>query len=185
MSSVKQNLSAEYKSFANVERRNFLQEKLEVPALVRALRLPTGCRILEVGCGRGIAMRPLEQMCRPARLVGVDIEPELVDQARARVERLGIQAEVRVGDVRDLYFAAQTFDIVIDFGTCYHISQPERALAEIARVLCRGGWFVQETRVSQLLSHPIRSFGRKLPWDKVPTLRPSRSALLWDCRVRV
>ena len=45
----------DYIAFGNVETRNGLQERIEIPLLIRALSLPKGQRILEVGCGRGIA----------------------------------------------------------------------------------------------------------------------------------
>ena len=43
-----------------------------------------------------------------------------------------------------------------------------RALDEIHRVLTPGGLFVHETRLSQLLSHPIRSLGRSMPLHVAP-----------------
>ena len=41
-----------------------------------------------------------------------------------------------------------------------------------------------ETRASQLLAHPVRSWGRLLPWDAAPELAPERHALLWASRVK-
>lgn len=76
-------------------------------------------------------------------------------------------------------FPDGSFDVVIDFGTCFHVSRPEAALCEIARVLDARGRFVHETRLSQLLAHPCRSTGRKLPWTAAPQLVRSRTALLW------
>ena len=76
--------------------------------------------------------------------------------------------------------------MVIDFGTCYHVSGGAvgslAAMREIARVLAPGGLFVHETPVAQHLAHPIRSFGRSLPWRRVPSLTRDRSALLWSAR---
>jgi ubiquinone/menaquinone biosynthesis C-methylase UbiE len=60
-------------------------------------------------------------------------------------------------------FADESIDIVIDFGTLYHIARSPAALDEIARVLVPGGAFVYETKASQFLSHPVRSRGRRLP----------------------
>ncbi len=74
---------------------------------------------------------------------------------------------------------------MVDFGTCYHVARREQALREIARVLAPRGLFVHETRASQLLAHPVRSFGRRLPWPALPELRPHRHALLWASRIRV
>jgi hypothetical protein len=39
--------------------RNWRQERVETPLMLRALDLPRRARVLEVGCGRGIALPPL------------------------------------------------------------------------------------------------------------------------------
>ena len=173
-----------YEPFPDVPRRNFVQQHVEVPLLVRTLGLPTGGRVLEVGCGRGIALSPLAAALQPSRLVGIDIDPELVALARRRIDEAGIAAEVRRADVRRLPFQTASFDLVIDFGTCYHITNQTRALREIVRVLAPGGLFVSETVSSQLLSHPWRTRGRRLPWATAPELRVVREALLWKARRR-
>jgi cyclopropane fatty-acyl-phospholipid synthase-like methyltransferase len=49
-------LSGEYRPFENVETRNGLQALVEIPLMLRALPLPRGGRVLEVGCGRGVAL---------------------------------------------------------------------------------------------------------------------------------
>ncbi|CAA9521977.1 MAG: hypothetical protein AVDCRST_MAG85-2951 [uncultured Solirubrobacteraceae bacterium] len=170
-----------YEPFPNVESRNVLQECVEVPAVVRSLKLPVGARVLEVGCGRGIALPPLSQLCRPSRLVGLDIDEELLAAARSRADERGIDVELVRGDVRALPFADRSFDVVVDFGTCYHVGHAERALSEIARVLDHGGRFVHETPLSQRLAHPVRSRGR-LPWRSEPRLCRDRTAVLWSSR---
>ncbi|HEX8086720.1 MAG TPA: class I SAM-dependent methyltransferase [Solirubrobacteraceae bacterium] len=172
-----------YEPFPNVERRNVLQERLEVPALLRALKLPRGARILEVGCGRGVALPPLAEIARPSELVGLDVDAALLAEARERLDRRGVAADLFQGDVRDLPFLDDTFDVVVDFGTCWHIADPDRALREIARVLVPGGRFVHETVVSQKLAHPVRSRRGALPWGAAPQLRRERSAVLWSSRV--
>jgi ubiquinone/menaquinone biosynthesis C-methylase UbiE len=86
--------------------------------------------------------------------------------------------------VRNMPFADFSFDIVIDFGTCHHISNPEQALREIVRVLKPGGLFVAETVTSQLLSHPFRSRGHRLPWSEAPELSFHKGRLLWKARKR-
>src|SRR3954451_14124810 len=83
-----------YRSFANQEYRNALQSRLEIPALLRALAVAHGCRLLEVGCGRGVALTELARRCRPSRLVGIDIAPELIALAQARLDRCGGSAEL-------------------------------------------------------------------------------------------
>jgi SAM-dependent methyltransferase len=173
----------EYKSFPNVPARNGLQASIEVPALISALRLPRGGRILEIGCGRGIALPVFHSLLRPERLVGLDIDPELVAAAVDYVD--GLPIEVVHGDARDLPFEDNSFDLVVDFGTCYHIDDPASAMREVGRVLRERGMFVHETPVSQHLAHPIRSLGRTLPWRQVRELQRFRTALLWSVRTKV
>jgi hypothetical protein len=43
---------------------------------------------------------------------------------------------------------------------------------------------VCETVSSQLLSHPLRTRGRRLPWASVPELRLERQAILWKSRAK-
>jgi len=176
----------EYAPFGNMEARNGLQERIEIPLLIRALRLPRGGRILEVGCGRGIALPVLATRLVPTELVGIDIDRALVKAAAYRVAERRLRARVLEGDVRSLPVESASFDMVIDFGTCYHVSGGTEgsrvALQEIARVLRPGGLFVHETPVAQHLAHPVRSFGRSLPWRDVPSLGPDRAAVLWGVR---
>jgi len=95
------------------------------------------------------------------------------------VEAEDVDAVLIEGDVHDLPFAAGRFDLVIDFGTCYHASD---TMEGRRTVLCDGGLFVHETRIAQRLAHPVRSLGRSLPWRDVPSLVPDRSAVLWGVR---
>ena len=171
-----------YRGFPNIEARNFNQEKVEIPLMCLLLDLPLGVRVLEVGCGRGIALPPLTRKLAPSALTAIDIDAELVEEAVQHAERRGVTANIRQADVRRLPFPGGSFDIVIDFGTCYHIDGANRALAEIERVLVPGGFLVYETVAAQLLSHPVRSFGRRLPWKAIPTLLPDRHAGLWATR---
>ena len=171
-----------YRPFPNLSWRNGLHASVEVPAMVRILRLPSDSRVLEVGCGRGMALAPVARLCRPRVHAAIDIEPEFVAEARAGASDNGIDVRLEVADIRRLPFDDGSFDVVIDFGTCYHIDRPESALSEIARVLAVGGLFVHETPLSQLLAHPIRTRGRALPFTAAPSLRPARWAGLWAAR---
>ena len=174
----------EYRPFPNEEGRNSRQASLEVPLMIRALGLPAKGRVLEVGCGRGVALPVLGRTLRPSRLVGLDADAVLLGHARSRLAEAGVTAELVPGDVRRMPFPDAAFDLVVDFGTCYHIACPEVALAEIARVLAPGGLLVHETPLSQLLSHPVRSFGRRIPWRLAPLFERQRTAILWTARRR-
>lgn len=175
----------EYRPFPNDEGKNSRQAQLEIPMLVRAMKLPAGARILEIGCGRGIALPVFDRLCSPRRLVGLDIDGELLMEAADNLREHGARAELCCGDVRRMPFDDESFDVVIDFGTLYHIARSPAALDEIARVLAPGGAFVYETKASQLLSHPVRSRGRRLLSPAPHGLRPRRWAMLWASRTKV
>ena len=173
-----------YESFPNLPSRNLLQTRVEIPMMVKALRLPAAVRVLEVGCGPGVALPVLHRMLRPLRLVGLDLDAELLERARSRMEETATPAGLHLGDVRALPFADESFDLVVDFGTCFHIARAPVAIREVERVLAVGGLFASETRGAQLLSHPIRTRGRRMPW-RVSGLRPERHAVLWRTFRRV
>jgi ubiquinone/menaquinone biosynthesis C-methylase UbiE len=161
-----------------MDSRNAVQARFEVPTLVRMLQLPQGGDILEIGCGRGIALEPLAELLRPRSLTGLDIDMELLVEARAA----SATATLVHGDIRRLPFVQDSFDLIVDFGTCYHVADAEAALSGIERVLRPGGFFVHETPVAQLCAHPVRTSRRSLPWNSAPSLRPSRNALFWAAR---
>jgi SAM-dependent methyltransferase len=175
-----------YVAFGNVQARNDLQARLEIPLMLRLLGPPRGGRVLEIGCGRGIALPVLETLLAPSSLVGMDIDPVLIASANEQVRTTRISARVMRGDARALPLDSGTFDLVIDFGTCYHVGGgvdgARAAIREVARVLRPGGLFIYETPVAQRLAHPVRSFGRRLPWKAAPELRPYQRAVLWSMR---
>lgn len=175
-----------YQAFPNMESRNGLQERIEVPLMLWALGVARGGRVLEVGCGRGIALPVFAERLAPTALVGVDVDAALVGLARQRVQTLEVDATVVEGDVRALPFESDSFDLVVDFGTCYHVAGGDdgarAALREIGRVLRGGGVFVHETPIAQHLAHPVRSFCRTLPWTDADWFARERTALLWSAR---
>jgi SAM-dependent methyltransferase len=175
-----------YVAFGNAVVRNDLQARFEIPLMLRLLGPPPGGRVLEIGCGRGIALPVLATLLAPSSLVGVDIDASLIAIAEERLRTSTIAARVIIGDARALPLDAGAFDLVIDFGTCYHIGGgadgAAAALREVARVLRPGGLFIHETRVAQRLAHPVRSFGRRLPWKTAPELKLFQRAVLWSMR---
>jgi ubiquinone/menaquinone biosynthesis C-methylase UbiE len=174
----------EYQPFPDESGRNYRQQNWELPAMIRCLSLPSGARMLEIGCGRGVAFPVLAEICKPERMVGLDIDETLLAEAERNCSEAGVEVELVAGDARQMPFEDGSFDVVIDFGTLFHIAEPERGLSEVTRVLVPGGLFAHETRISQALSHPIRSRGRSIPWAQVPALVPKRWAVLWASRTR-
>ena len=168
--------------FPSVAPRNALQECLELPLMLRALSVPAGGDMLEIGCGRGVALPVIADGLHPSSLTGIDVDIAARSDATSRALERRTQVRLHCGDVRRMPFDDGSFDVVFDFGTCYHIANASGALREIARVLKPGGLFVTETVLSQLLAHPFRTRGHALPWRSVPEMKLVRHAGLWQMR---
>jgi SAM-dependent methyltransferase len=101
-------------------------------------------RVLEVGGGEGeLAERIVGDV--GATLVGIDQSERMVEIQRAK----GIDA--RVGDVQALPFGDGEFDVAVAAWMLYHVTDVDRALAELARVLRPGGRLVAVTNASDHL----------------------------------
>lgn len=95
-------------------------------------------RVLEVGPGTGeLAERMAKELA--ADVVAIDVSPRMVELTRAR----GIDA--RVGDVQELPFEDEAFDLVVAGWVLFHPADLDRALAEIVRVLRPGGRLIAAT----------------------------------------
>ena len=161
--------------------RNALHGHLEMGLMFSLLNIPTGKRVLQVGCGSGIALPYLSRLCRPCSLTGIDNDPALLEESQDRLREERVDANLFEADVRDMPFPDRSFDVVVDFGLCYHVGRPGAALREIARVLDTGGALVYETPLAQLLAHP-RTDIKRLPWKEAPSLGSRRSRVLWATR---
>jgi ubiquinone/menaquinone biosynthesis C-methylase UbiE len=112
------------------------------PALFEHIDLPPQPRCLEIGCGQGAVTRLLVERFG-AQAVATDFDPEQVAVAQQRLADLDEPVEFRVVDARAMPFDDAQFDGVFSFGVLHHILRGWRqVIAETARVLRPGGWFV-------------------------------------------
>jgi len=103
--------------------------------------LRPGLDLLDVGCGPGTITVDLAARVAPGRVVGLDLAPEPLDEARAAAERAGADVTFEVGDVYALDAADGSFDVVHAHQVLQHLTDPVAALREMARV-CRPGGLV-------------------------------------------
>ena len=66
-----------------------------------------------------------------------------------RLREKRVRAHLVQTDVREMPFPDRSFDLVVDFGVCYHVNHPTDALKEIARVLDTSSTFAYETPLAQ------------------------------------
>ncbi len=99
-------------------------------------------RVLDAGCGTGLTLTWVKRY--------TDIEPIGLDLARAGLEFCARRGHHRLieSTVLTLPFSAEYFDLVISTDVIQHLPRPggdTHALAEVARVLKRGGIFFLRT----------------------------------------
>lgn len=108
---------------------------------VEAVR-PTDRRVLDAPCGRGRLLQAVRRGASQAALFGVDVNLEMIRQARRDVPAVRAQ----VGSVYALPFADRTFDAVLCHESFMHFEHPREALAELARVSADRLYFSVTTR---------------------------------------
>jgi ubiquinone/menaquinone biosynthesis C-methylase UbiE len=101
--------------------------------------LPDGAEVLDVGTGPGALVSELARRRSDLRLVGVDLSADMVEAAQRNLREFGDRACAKQGDVTDLPFAAETFDLVVTSFSSHHWDDPAAAVPELARVLRPGG----------------------------------------------
>ena len=101
------------------------------------LRIPAGARVLDIACGTGNTALPLAR--RGCIVTGVDIAPNLLEQARARAAEEHLAITFDEGDAEALPYGHGTFDAVTTMFGAMFAPRPELVASECARVLRPGG----------------------------------------------
>jgi SAM-dependent methyltransferase len=109
----------------------------EAELFVDSLGIQPGMEVLDVACGTGNLAIPAAR--KGARVTGVDIAPNLLEQARARASAEGLQITFQEGDAEQLPFPDADFDVVMTMFGAMFAPDPERVAAELARVCRHGG----------------------------------------------
>ena len=95
-----------------------------------------GTRYLDAGCGSGMAAALAAD--RGAQVTGIDASDSLLQIARDRVP----QGAFQTGDLEDLPFEDDSFDVVVGFNSFQYAGNPGAALAQARRVTAPSGTVV-------------------------------------------
>jgi phosphatidylethanolamine/phosphatidyl-N-methylethanolamine N-methyltransferase len=100
-----------------------------------------GGRILEVGVGTGLS---LPSYRADVAVTGIDASAEMLEKARARVAEQGLRhvRDLRLMDARAMEFPDNSFDHASALHIMSVVPEPERVMAEMARVVRPGGTIV-------------------------------------------
>lgn len=97
--------------------------------------------VLDVGCGVGTTACHLAH-CMGCRVMGVDLNPAMIQRAQERAKRLKLTdlVEFQVADVEDLPFPDETFNVVISESVTAFPPDKGQAIQEYVRVIKPGGF---------------------------------------------
>lgn len=109
-----------------------------------------GLKALEVGCGGGILTMEIARA--GFETTGIDLSSNSIKQARIQAEANGLSINYQVGDALHLPFEDKKFDVVFCCDVLEHLSDVNKAVSEIARVMKNGGVFFYDTINRTILS---------------------------------
>lgn len=103
-----------------------------------------GCQVLDIGCGLGAVDELLVAQYDASGIVGIDIDPALLEGMRTRIERANLGTRIRGVKVEPgpLPFATASFDVVFSKDSLVQIPDKPAIFSEILRVLRPGGRFL-------------------------------------------
>ncbi|MGH7958880.1 MAG: class I SAM-dependent methyltransferase [Opitutaceae bacterium] len=113
-----------------------------VPGLVE--QLENGIDVLDLGCGRGIALAALARRFPRSRFLGIDFSREAITWARSQVEEdcpKNLRYEIRDAAAIDY---DNEFDFIATFDAVHDQARPDRVLANIARALRPNGVYLMQ-----------------------------------------
>ena len=104
---------------------------------VERLNLQPGQYVLDVACGTGNLALPAARA--GADVTGVDIAPNLIEQATANAEREGLKAKFEVGDAEAMPYLDDSFDVVMTMFGAMFAPRADVTASELKRVCKSGG----------------------------------------------
>ncbi|MFH0898614.1 MAG: class I SAM-dependent methyltransferase [bacterium] len=101
-------------------------------------------KILDLACGYGRLTIPLAKA--GYKIEGIDLVPNFIRKAKALAKEENLKITFKIGDMRDLPYKDDTFDVVMCIWSSFnHLLTEEDqigALKEIIRILCKNGFAI-------------------------------------------
>jgi len=100
-----------------------------------------GLIVLDYGCGPGDDLVGFSTYSRPARLIGMDVSPSSIEEARARLalHKSDVELVLLRPDAGRLPLPDASVDLIHCSGVLHHIADPRPVLCEFRRVLRKSG----------------------------------------------
>jgi 2-polyprenyl-6-hydroxyphenyl methylase / 3-demethylubiquinone-9 3-methyltransferase len=110
---------------------------------IRQTRPFAGLKLLDIGCGGGLASEPLARL--GFAVTGIDAGEAMLDVARGHAAESGVAVDYRQATAEDLAAAAEQWDAVLALEVVEHVASPALFLAAAARLVKPGGAFIAGT----------------------------------------
>ncbi|MEG0156914.1 MAG: class I SAM-dependent methyltransferase [Anaerovoracaceae bacterium] len=104
---------------------------------ISGIEIPAYQDILDIGCGSGNALSILYHKNKQAHLFGVDYSKDSVKMAKKNNRDAIDKGHMKIvhGNVLDLPYKENTFDLIVSVESFYYWKNHKKALAEISRVM--------------------------------------------------
>jgi ubiquinone/menaquinone biosynthesis C-methylase UbiE len=128
-------------------------------------RQPSYPVIADVGCGWGRSLKKLHDRFSPQRLIGMDIDPKMLEASANEAKREGVKAEFLNCSSSNIPLDNNSVDMLFCHQTFHHLIYQDRAIQEFFRVLKPGGvlLFAESTKryihswlIRFLFRHPMK-----------------------------
>ena len=140
---------------------------------VDRLNIGQGMKVLDVACGTGNLAIPAARA--GADVTGIDIAPNLIEQAIANAAEEGLTAKFEVGDAEAMPYADASFDVVMTMFGAMFAPRPDVTAAELKRVCKSGGTIAMANWTPEAFTGQMFRLGAK----HVPPPPGMPSPVLW------
>ena len=124
--------------------------------------IQSGMKVLDVGCGTGSI--PIEAAKKGAKVVGIDINPSMLEIAQKKAKAAGVENQidfVEKGIAELDTEPTETYDLVIS-SFCFselNMEEQKYAVENIIRILVKGGYFILADEI-----YPKKIYKRIFYW---------------------
>lgn len=121
--------------------RATLNEEKFKRRLIEQAKIQPGHRVLDLGCGTATLTIMTKRTCPGARVVGLDVDAQVLAIAWRKVNAVGVDVELRQGPAFDPPFPPASFDRILSSLLFHHLTTDEKqcTLGRARELLRRGG----------------------------------------------
>jgi ubiquinone/menaquinone biosynthesis C-methylase UbiE len=150
------------------DRRNHLEDKLQIRKLVNKFSLKPNDLVLDIGTGNGVLLPYLSPKVNPGgRILALDISWKMIAWAKKNNRHRNLRfmnASAEAMPVKD-----QKLDCITCFATFAHVCDKMECLKEMARILKKGGrLYIAHLLGKKELAHHHKNTGRVVMHDILP-----------------